>query len=391
MVKRAAGFILRNGPVTGQDRWEEDGGFSPFTLAVEIAALLAAADLARLQDDPDAAQYFEETADAWNEDIERWTYVAASDLAQRTGVAGYYVRIGAVETADAASPLGGYVPIKNRAPGEGDATAAEIVSPDALAYVRFGLRAADDPRIRDTVTVIDALLKADLPQGPVWHRYNEDGYGEHADGKPFDGTGIGRAWPLMTGERAHYEIAAGNLHTAEALLLTLEDSSGLGGMLPEQVWDTDDIPARELFRGRPTGSAMPLVWAHSEHIKLLRSLRDGRVFDMPPQPVRRYQHEHVVPRHAQWSPQTKRRTIPHGRILRLVLPAPAVVHWSGDGWRSVHDDATRESGFGTHLADLPTAGLAAGVPIVFTLRWLSQNALLGGDRWEGVDYMVTID
>jgi glucoamylase len=385
MVRKAAGFILRNGPATGQDRWEEDGGFSPFTLAVEIAALLAAASLARLQDEREAAEYFEETADAWNEDVERWTYVTGTELATRVGVDGYYVRIGALETADAASPAGGFVPIKNRPASHGRASAAEIVSPDALALVRFGLRSADDQRIRNTVKVIDALLKVDLPQGPVWYRYNEDGYGEHEDGAPFDGTGIGRAWPLMTGERAHYEVALGNYPMAETLLRTVEDSAGLGGMLPEQVWDADDIPSRELWRGKPTGSAMPLVWAHSEYIKLVRSVRDQAVFDMPPQGVERYQSSGFIPRFALWSTQAKRRAMAAGRQLRIMLTEPAIIHWSPDDWQSVADVPSRETGFGTHLADLPTDTLPSGAIVRFTLRWLVA------DRWEGVDYTVTVD
>ena len=154
--------------------------------------------------------------------------------------------------------------------------------------VRFGLRPADDPRILDTVKVIDALLKIDTPKGPIWHRYNDDGYGEHEDGSPFDGTGIGRAWPLLTGERAHYELAAGHTQAAMELLGTFNSFANEGGFLPEQVWDSPDIPEKELFFGKPSGSAMPLVWAHAEYVKLLRSLQEGHVFDMPPQTVRRY-------------------------------------------------------------------------------------------------------
>src|SRR6202011_240934 len=134
--------------------------------------------------------------------------------------------------------------------------AVRLMSPDSLALVRFGLRAPDDPRILNTVKVIDARLKADLPQGPLWYRYNFDGYGEHEDGAPFDGTGIGRPWPLLTGERAHYELAAGRPRVARQLLDTLEAASSEGGLLPEQVWDNADIPERELFRGRPSGGAM---------------------------------------------------------------------------------------------------------------------------------------
>jgi glucoamylase len=384
MVRLAAGFIVRNGPVTGQDRWEEDGGYSPFTLAVEIAALLAAADLADQFAAPEQAEYLRETADIWNSMIERWIYATGTPLAEKLGVDGYYVRIAPPETADAASPLDGFVPIKNRPPQDSSLPAAQMVSPDALALVRFGLRSPDDPRIRNTVRVIDALLKVDLPAGPCWHRYNGDGYGEHEDGSPFDGTGIGRAWPLLTGERAHYELAAGNRAVAERLLAALEGFASEGHLLPEQVWDAPDIPERELVRGRPSGSAMPLVWAHAEHVKLLRSLADGRVFDMPPQTHRRYQIDGVKPRHGIWRFNQKCDQAPAGRVLRVEVPAVATVHWSVDGWRTVHDTPTRDSGFGIHLADLDTAAIATGGGIVFTLFWPDEN------RWEGVDYRLAV-
>ena len=94
--------------------------------------------------------------------------------------------------------------MKNVSAAEDTRSASHLVSPDALALVRFGLLGAEDPRIRDTAKVVDALLKVDTPAGPMWHRYNDDGYGEHEDGAPFDGTGIGRVWPLLTGERAHF-------------------------------------------------------------------------------------------------------------------------------------------------------------------------------------------
>ena len=259
-----------------------------------------------------------------------------------------------------------------------------MVSPDALALVRFGLRAADDPRIRDTLRVIDALLKVDLPAGPCWRRYNGDGYGEHEDGAPFDGTGIGRPWPLLTGERAHYELAAGNRAGAEALLRALEGFASDGHLLPEQVWDGDDIPERELFRGRPSGSAMPLVWAHAEHIKLLRSLRDGQVFDMPPQPYRRYQVQGVRSPYSCWRLNHKCRRLAAGKVLRLELRTPAMAHWSGDGWRSTRDTPTRPTGFGMHVADLATAELQPGDAVVFTLYWLDEA------RWEGVDYWLSV-
>jgi glucoamylase len=383
MVRRAAGFLVRNGPVTQEDRWEEDPGYSPFTLSAEIAALLAAADLAQEMREPEAATYMRETADTWNAKIERWTYVTDTDLARQVGVEGYYVRVAPPDQGESSSHLG-LVPIKNRLPGQSDVPAAWIVSPDALALVRFGLRAAEDPRILNTVKVIDALLKVDTPCGAAWHRYDDDGYGEHDDGSPFDGTGIGRAWPLLSGERGHYELAAGDPQEAEALLRAMAAFANDGGLIPEQVWDQPDMPARELFFGRPSGSAMPLVWAHAEYVKLSRSLREGRVFDLPPQTVQRYLTAKTGSPYATWRFNQKLRAMPVGKTLRVEVIEPAMIHWTTDGWHAVHDTPTRDTGLGMHMVDLPTADLAAGDAVTFTMYWP------GASKWEGVDYTVRV-
>ncbi len=385
MVRRAAGFLVRNGPVTPQDRWEEDPGYSPFTLAVEIAALLVAADMADQNGEPDVAGYLRETADVWNANVERWTYVAGSDLARTVGVDGYYVRIAPPEAAEAASPANGFVPIKNRPPAEMSQPATDILNPDALALVRFGLRAADDPRIVSTLQIIDHLLKVETPYGPSWHRYDDDGYGEHKDGTPFDGTGIGRAWPLLTGERAYYELAAGHRAEAVRLLHAMEAFANDGGMMPEQVWDAEDIPERELFCGRPSGSAMPLVWAHAEYVKLRRSLRDGAVFDMPSQTVQRYLKQQTGSTLAIWRFNHKCQTMSAGKTLRVEVLSAAVVHWSSDGWQTSHDAQTRDTGLGMHVANLPTDDLPAGTGLTFTLYWPTE------DRWEGMDFEVRIE
>jgi glucoamylase len=384
MVKRAASFLVRNGPVTQQDRWEEDGGYSPFTIAVEIAALLVAADLAETNHEAGAAAYLRETADIWNANIERWMYVTGTKLARRIGVEGYYVRIAPPEAADTASPEAGFVPIKNRPPGQSAEPAIHIVSPDALALVRFGLRAADDPHIVNTVKVIDVLLKLETPDGPAWYRYNEDGYGEHVDGMAFDGIGIGRVWPLLTGERAHYALAAGRRAEAEQLLHTFEAFANEGGMLPEQVWDSTDIPDKELIFGRPTGSAMPLVWAHAEYVKLRRSLNEGRVFDTPPQTVERYQVKKTGSPYAIWRFNHKCRTMAQGKTLRLETLMSATVHWSGDGWRNIHDTLTKDTGLGVHCADLMTEHLSAGGTLEFTFYWTEAG------RWENTNFAITI-
>jgi Glucoamylase and related glycosyl hydrolases len=290
---------------------------------------LAAADLADLAGEETVAAYLRETADTWYANLDSWIYATDTPLAREVGVDGYYVRVATPDVSDASSPLGGFVAIKNRPPSEMNHHAADIVSPDALALVRFGLRSGNDPRIVNTVKVIDEVLRIQLPHGPGWRRYNHDGYGEKADGSPFDGTGIGRVWPLLAGERAHYELAAGNREAAEKLLQTLEDSASDGGLIPEQSWDSADFPERELYFGRPAGSAMPLVWAHSEHLKLLRSLRDGRIFDLPPQTVARYLDQPLPrPPHEVWRFNHKIREAQADRPLRIEALAPTRVRWS---------------------------------------------------------------
>jgi glucoamylase len=384
MVRRAAAYLVTNGPVSAQDRWEEDPGYSPFTLAATIAALLVAADLADAAGERALATYLRETADGWNDAIERWTYVTGTDLGASLGVDGYYVRIAPPEVADAASPAQGFVPIKNRPPDHSEAPAGHIISPDALALVRFGLRAPDDPRITNTIRVIDALLRVDTPHGVAWHRYNDDGYGEHADGTAFDGVGIGRAWPLLSGERAHYELAAGHRAEAERLLGAMEGFASDGGLLPEQIWDAPDIPERELWRGRPSGSAMPLVWAHAEYVKLRRSLQDGRVFDVPGVCVTRYLEQHVSSPRMAWRFSQRLRSIPAGKALRVEVLVPAVVRWTGDDWTTIRDTPTIDTGAGVHMADLPVQGLRPGAAIKFTIYWPDAR------RWEGEDFAIDV-
>ena len=384
MVRRAASYIVAEGPVTQQDRWEEEPGFAPFTVAVEIAALLVAADLADLCGEPPAGEYLRETADAWNDSIEESLYVRGTALARRLGIDGYYVKIAPPEKADAASPQDGFVPIKNRPWPHNDEPASQIVSPDVLALVRFGLRAPDDVRIVDTIRAIDALLKVETPHGPVWRRYNGDRYGEHEDGSSFDGHGVGRCWPLLTGERAHYEVAAGRLEAASNLLRTFEGLAGESGLIPEQVWDSTEVPERELHFGGPSGSAMPLVWAHAEHLKLRRSLRDGSVFDMPPQVHRRYVIEQRRSPHAFWRFNHKLHTIAEGRRLRVEMLVPVLVHWSVDSWQTTHDSSSGSTGLGVHVVDLPTDTLPIGTRVVFTFFWPEAN------RWEQYDYSVVV-
>ena len=384
MVRRAAQYIAVNGPVSPQDRWEEDPGYAPFTIGAEIAALLVAAELADEHAEPAVASYLRETADAWYDCIDRWMYASGTDRSANFSVDGYYVRVAPVDDESSEiSRMKHAVPIKNVLEGMATSSAADLISTDVLALVRFGLRRADDPRIRNTVTLIDSLLKVDTPAGPAWRRYNGDGYGEHTDGAPFDGTGVGRAWPLLTGERAHFELQCGDVDAAERLMRALESFANEGGMIPEQVWDEADIPSLELYFGRAAGSAMPLVWAHAEYVKLRRSLRDGRVFDVPPQPVQRYLVDQVESPRMTWRFNNRIRQVPGGRSLRIETTAPAVIRWSADEWSTIADVATRDTGIGMHVADLPVAA-ATGRRLVFTFFWSDVST------WEGTNFAVTV-
>jgi glucoamylase len=378
MVRRALGFIARTGPASQQDRWEEDAGINAFTLSVCIAALVAGAPLAK----PVARDFVLALADYWNAHIEDWTVVYDTALARRLKVAGYYVRMAPAQTDSNPRAMLDVLPIKNRLQDPG-LSAEEQVGVDFLQLVRFGLRRADDQLIRDSVHVIDTLLKVDTPSGPSWHRYNGDGYGEHEDGTPFDGTGRGRAWPLLTGERGHYELAAG--HDPLPYLEAMAAMSGTGGMIPEQVWDTDALPKRGLSPGRPSGSAMPLSWAHAEFVKLLVSRQLGRPFDRPDTLWQRYKGLRPKIQHTIWLPQTMISRIPSGKNLIIAYYEAGVVHWGVDGWQNTQDTATRDSGLGLHFVQLDTKNLRNGQQLNFTFR------TSGAEHWSGKDFDIRIE
>lgn len=376
MVCRAIAFVARTGPASEQDRWEEDAGVNAFTLAVCIAALVAGARFV----DPALREFALALADDWNARIESLTAVHDTALARRLGVSGYFVRIAPPAVVGGEPALHRRLPIRNRI--EAAPPADEQIATDVLQLVRFGLRRADDPLVVDTVRVIDALLKVDTASGAAWRRYSGDGYGEHEDGAPFDGTGCGRPWPLLAGERGHYELLAGR--DPRRALEAMAAMAGGVGMIPEQVWDGPPIPSRRLLPGRPTGSAMPLAWAHAEFVKLAVSAALGRACDCPSALIERYRGERPVPRHSVWLEQARTPSCFEGSDLLVCLREPALVHWGVDGWREPADAVTQPVGPGLHLARLPVAGLKSGQTIELT--WRSR----GSGRWLGADHRLAI-
>ena len=378
MIARAARFIARTGPATGQDRWEETAGLTPSTLAPVVAALVVAAG--HLPEP--AATYCLELADDWNASIEGWTYARGTRLATEHGVDGHYVRIASPDVL-AGAPLSTPVSLRNQPPGASMVPGDEMIGTDFLALVRFGLRLPGDPRIVSSLALADSLLRTDTPSGPVWHRYNGDGYGEHEDGSAYDGTGIGRGWPILVGERGHYELDAGR--DAWPYLEAMRRMASGGGMLPEQVWDAAPIPERHLAAGRPSGSAMPLAWAHAEYVKLVRSIALGHSIDRPEAAWQRYRGIAPKTTRATWRFAAPRPSIPPARTLRLELMAPARVRYSTDGWRSWTDRDARDTGLGVWLVDVPGSDrLAPGGAVDFTFWWPEAG------RWEGRDFRVEV-
>lgn len=312
--------------------------------------------------------------------MERWTVTTEGTLVK--GVSKHYIRICPEDIKNESpqeDPNRGQVAINNRPPGTPWLfPAKDVVDAGFLELVRYGIRKPGDTLIEDSLKVVDAVLKVDTPVGPVWRRYNHDGYGQRPDGGPFEGWGRGRAWPLLTGERGHYELAAGR--DAAAFVQALERFASRGGLLPEQVWDDPDKPD---LLGRPTGSAMPLMWAHSEYIKLLRSLADARVFDLIPAVAGRYLSGCGRKDLEIWKPLRQVRSVKPGRVLRIQAPEPFLLHGSADNWQTSEDTRSKPSGLGSHWVDLSVAE-GQRAPWRFTFYWTASGT------WQGRDYTVEV-
>ena len=380
LISRAVGFLILHGPVTAQERWEENSGYSPSTLASIIASLVCAAEFARDQQDAETTDFLLAYADWLSSRIEAWTVTDCGELLP--GKPRHFVRITpASSPADGTTdPNNATIPVAN---GGGEHPARNVVGGDFLQLVRLGIRAADDPLVVDSVAVIDHVLKRDLPQGSCWRRYNHDGYGQKDDGSAFDGTGVGRSWPILTGERGHYELAAGR--DPQPFIAAMEKFTNAGGMLPEQLWDEADLPDGRMKLGKPTGSAMPLCWAHAEYVSLVRSAHDGICFDRIEPVFQRYVVKPVKNQHEMWSATHPIRRMPAGQILRLILAADATICWSADGWASTnHADAAPISALDLWFTDLPTKDCLEGSVIEFTFYWKEAQ------RWEGRNFSVEL-
>ena len=350
MVRPAAQFIIREGPLTPLDRWEDAGGLSPSTLAACIAALIVAAEFAHDAGEHIAANHLRTVADYWNDRVESWCSTPS----------GQYVRL-------ASDP--------DKRPSEG------AIAPEFLELVRYGLRRPKDDRVLRSLQGVDTSLKVSLPAGPSWRRYVGDEYGEHEDGSPWDGKGRGRAWPVLTGERARHFFSMG-LPAAE-LVRTLEGFAGQGLVLPEQLWDGPDIPSRGLKFGAADGSASPLGWAHAEYLELLVTIALAGFPDIVMPARRRYTEGPAQEAPYVWTHKHQITRIAAGRRLRVQLPRPGAVHYTFDSWQSFQEMDAIDTTLGVWVAEVPCHRLSVGTEFSWTAHYMTG--------WEGRNFSLTVE
>src|SRR6266699_796539 len=290
-IKTAANFVISHGPSFGPERWEEQGGYSPSTISAEIAGLVAAADIAKVNGDTQSAQIWLGVADDWQRSLEGWTVTTTCSLASHP----YFIRLS--KTGDPNAAISYNV-------GNGGPTLDQRTVIDAgfLELVRLGLKAANDTAVTESLPVVDATIKTNTPSGPGWHRYNGDGYGDGAsDGHPWapSGKGTGHLWPLLTEERGEYDVSAGQTSAATMLLTTMQNFASGVGLIPEQDWElpnlapspygTDPTVASIGFQdGHPAGSAAPLTWSAGVYVRLLRDIVANKVLEQPADTYNRY-------------------------------------------------------------------------------------------------------
>jgi glucoamylase len=381
MIVRAAAHLMLQGPVTSQDRWEENAGYSPSTLAVVISALVCGADWCKEFARTDVADFVFAYADWLASHIEDWMVTTEGELVD--GIRRHYIRITPTDpnTPDPhADPDTAMIQIAN---GGGLHPARNVVGGDFLHLVRFGIRDPNDALVRDSIEVIDRVIKHDLPQGPGWRRYNHDGYGQKEDGSAYDGTGVGRCWPILTGERGHYELAAGR--DPKPFIAAMENFANQGGMITEQLWDGPDLPDAHMKRGYPTGAAMPLCWSHAEYVSLVRSRHDGVCFYRVEPAYQRYVVNPRESRYEIWTLRYPLRRVSRGKILRIILAEEATIVWSTDNWtRTNKSQMAHQDELNLWFADFATADWPGGSIFTFTFFWKREQ------RWEGRDWQVKI-
>jgi glucoamylase len=304
-IRPAADFLVAMGPSFGVERWEEQSGYSPSTIAAEIAGLTAASVIARLHGDTARAQLYQATADDFQRNIKTWDVTTTGPDAPA-----YFIRVSKTGDPNAAISY---------SLGNGGPTVDQrsVVDGGFQELVRLGELPVSDPDIQASLGVLDKQISVSTPSGTGYYRYgtsaaagSADGYGDcyqpsqtscTTEGEPWPttDTGTGHLWPVLSGERAESDIASGNLTGASALLEAMAQFSSGVGLVPEQAWEDPDLAASPygsdpttasigFTDGKAAGSASPLTWAQAQELRLILDIGAGRTLETPGVTTRRY-------------------------------------------------------------------------------------------------------
>jgi len=277
-VRRSADYVAQHGPETAQERWEEESGYSPSSIAAEIAGLACAGKLAIDAGHEADALVWLALADHWANNVEAWT--ATETGTDRHAETPYYLRI----TRDGDPDAGHHRTLANGGPTLDE---RDIIDAGFLDLVRLGVKPANTDVVRNSVGEVDDTIRVEAGSAAAFYRYNGDGYGERRrgdQGAPWSVAheGKGRLWPLLTGERSEYELhlAEPDLPPADCLRAMAEFANS-GRMLPEQVWDRKHSTDYGWSFAEGTGSATPLAWAMAQYVRLAHGVSAGRPVETP--------------------------------------------------------------------------------------------------------------
>ena len=290
-IRPAIDFVIAHGPAFGVERWEEQSGYSPSTIAAEVAGLVAGAHIADLNGDAATATIARGVADDWQRSLPGWAVTTNGPLANHP----YYIRLSKTGDPNAAISY-------NLGNGGPTLDQRSVIDAGFLELVRLGLEPASDPTIAQSIPVVDATIATSTSTGTGWHRYNGDGYGDHAsDGRPWapSGQGTGHLWPALAGERGEYAIANGKATAALPRLSAMSAGASGVGLIPEQVWELGNLAASPygsdpttasigFVNGHPAGSAAPLTWSEAQDVRLMRDLATGSLLEQPGDTINRY-------------------------------------------------------------------------------------------------------
>jgi glucan 1,4-alpha-glucosidase len=309
-IRRAADFVVAHGPAFGAERWEEQSGYSPSTIAAQIAGLVAAGAIADANHDPARARIYRAAADDFQRQVKDWTVTTNGPLSTQP----YFIRLSKAGDPNAATTY-------NLGNGSVDADQRTVIDQGFLELPRLGVLPDDDPDVARSLALVDSVISRTTPSGAGVYRYgtpaagSEDGYGDcnvadptscTVEGKPWPGScqnetnsGTGHLWPVLSGERAEHEIAVGDTGAAASRWDFMNRTASGLGMVPEQAWEDADVPPSPFgtdpecasigfVDGKAAGSASPLTWAQAQFVRLAAGLRTGNVVGRPADTVRRY-------------------------------------------------------------------------------------------------------